>query len=208
MRNCLANREKVWYNERVNGSGVLPVGCRATPYSHTRKETAKMKGFWKDFKAFISKGNIIDLAVAVVVGGAFNKIVTSLVNDIVMPLIGALVGGLNVSDWKWVIKEAVYDEAGELVTAENAVMYGTFIQTIIDFLLVALTIFIVLRVIMSAKNKLHTAELAEAKAKEAEEAAAKQAAEDAAKQAEETKKAEDAEKLQLLREIRDSLKKR
>lgn len=170
-----------------------------------------MKGFWKDFKAFISKGNIVDLAVAVVIGNAFNKIVTGLVNNIIMPLVGVLIGGLNVSDWKWVLKEAVYNEAGEVVTAENAVLYGTFIQSIIDFIIVALCIFIALRVIMNAKNKLHADEIAAEKAKAEEEAAAAKAAEEAAKQENEAKeaakKAEDEEKLQLLREIRDSLKK-
>lgn len=170
-----------------------------------------MKGFWKDFKAFISKGNIVDLAVAVVIGGAFNKIVTGLVNNIIMPLVGVLMGGLNVSDWKWVLKEAVYNEAGEVVTAENAVLYGAFIQLIIDFLIVSLCIFIALRVMMKAKDKMHAAETAAAKQKADEEAAAKKTADETAKQAAEEEsakqKAADAEKLQLLREIRDSLKK-
>ncbi len=170
-----------------------------------------MKGFWKDFKAFISKGNIIDLAVAVVIGGAFNKIVTGLVNGIIMPLVGLAMGGLNVKDWKWVLKEAVLDEAGEIITAENAVLYGEFIQLILDFLIVALCIFVVLRVIMKSKEKLHAAEIAAAKQKADEEAAAKKAEEDAAKAAAEEEiakqKALDAEKLTLLREIRDSLKK-
>jgi len=170
-----------------------------------------MKSFWKDFKAFISKGNIVDLAVAVVVGGAFNKIVTGLVNHIIMPLVGVLMGGLNVKDWKWVLKEAVYDEAGELLTAENAVLYGEFIQLILDFLIVALCIFVALRIMMKSKERMQADEIAAAKAKAEEEAAAKKAEEEAAaKKAEEeaaAKKAEDAEKLQLLREIRDSLKK-
>ncbi len=170
-----------------------------------------MKGFWKDFKAFITKGNIVDLAVAVVIGNAFNKIVTGLVNHIIMPLVSLLIGGLNVSDWKWVIKEAVYNEAGEVVTAENALLYGEFIQAIIDFLIVALCIFAALRLIMSAKDKLHAKENAESKAKAEAEEAEKKAAEAEAKKAQEEaeakKKAEEAEKLQLLREIRDSLKK-
>ncbi|MBQ6613857.1 MAG: large conductance mechanosensitive channel protein MscL [Clostridia bacterium] len=112
-----------------------------------------MGKFGQDFKAFISKGNVVDMAVGVVVGGAFNKIVTSLVNDIIMPLVGLLVGGLNVSDWKWVIKEAVLDAEGAVVTAENAVLYGNFIQNIIDFLIVAFTIFVVLRVFTKLQKK-------------------------------------------------------
>ena len=112
-----------------------------------------MGKFGQDFKAFISKGNVVDMAVGVVVGGAFNKIVTSLVNDIIMPLVGLLVGGLNVTDWKWVIKEADLDAEGAVVTAENAVLYGNFIQNIIDFLIVAFTIFVVLRVFTKLQKK-------------------------------------------------------
>lgn len=170
-----------------------------------------MKGFWKDFKAFISKGNIIDLATAVVIGNAFNKIVTGLVNYIIMPLISLLAGGLNMEDWKYVIKEAVLDETGAVVEAETAVLYGTFLQTIIDFILIALSIFIVLRIIMKTKAKLHAAEIAaeaEAKAKADAEAKAKADAEAAAAaEAKAAADAQDAEKLQLLREIRDSLRK-
>lgn len=105
--------------------------------------------FWSDFKNFIAKGNVIDMAVGVVVGGAFNKIVTSLVNDIIMPLISLLVGGKSVADWKYVIT-AADEEAG---ISESAVYYGNFIQNIIDFILVALTIFIVLRVFTKLQNK-------------------------------------------------------
>ena len=94
-----------------------------------------MKKFFADFKKFISRGNVIDLAVGVVVGGAFGKITTSLVNDIIMPLISLLFGGKSVADWKWVIQEATYDDAGTLLTAETALHYGSFIQTIIDFLI-------------------------------------------------------------------------
>jgi len=151
-----------------------------------------MKSFWKDFKAFISKGNIVDLAVAVVVGGAFNKIVTGLVNHIIMPLVGVLMGGLNVKDWKWVLKEAVYDEAGELLTAENAVLYGEFIQLILDFLIVALCIFVALRIMMKSKERMQADEIAAAKAKAEEEAAAKKAEAEAAKKAAEDRQAERA----------------
>lgn len=108
--------------------------------------------FIEEFKAFIAKGNVIDMAVAVVVGGAFGKIVTSLVNDIIMPLISLISGGFNVKDAKWVIEAAVMD--GEtVVTPEVALTYGVFIQTIIDFLLIALSIFIFLKIILAAKSK-------------------------------------------------------
>lgn len=113
-----------------------------------------MKKFWSEFKAFISKGNVIDLAVAIIIGGAFNKIVSSLVNDIIMPLVSLMVGGKNVSDWKWIIKHAEYDGAGNIVQAETALMYGSFIQAIIDFLIIALTIFIMIKVFMASKKRL------------------------------------------------------
>ncbi len=113
-----------------------------------------MKKFFSEFKAFIKKGNIIDLAVAVVIGGAFNKIVSSLVNDIIMPLVSLCVGGANVTDWKWVIQKAVYDTEGNIVTAETALQYGVFIQAIIDFLIIALTVFIIVKVFKSSTERL------------------------------------------------------
>ncbi|MDR0855843.1 MAG: large conductance mechanosensitive channel protein MscL [Clostridiales bacterium] len=139
----------------------------------------KLKGFFADFKSFITKGNIIGLAVAVVVGGAFGAIVTSLVNDIIMPLVTLAVGGLAVTDWKWVITEAAYDDAGVLVKAESALRYGNFIQTVINFLIIALCIFLALRIGASIWKKLNAKKLAaEAAAKKAEEEeAAKKAAE-------------------------------
>lgn len=144
-----------------------------------------MKKFITDFKEFISKGNVIDMAVAVIIGGAFNKIVTSLVNDIIMPLISILVGGMNVTDWKWVIKEAVFDAAGNVVTAETAFAYGNFIQMIIDFLIIAFSIFVMLKVVLGLQSKF-------AKKKEEEIV-------------EEVVEPEETE-LSILKEIRDSLK--
>ena len=170
-----------------------------------------MGKFWTDFKAFITRGNVVDMAVGVVVGGAFGKITTGLVQNIVTPLISLLVGGLNINDWKVVLKPEVLDEAGAVVTAETAILYGTFIQTIIDFLVTAFAIFLVLRIIMKVKEKLNADELAEAAAKKAaEEAAAKEKADaEAAAKAEAEAKiaAEREEELRLLREIAASLKK-
>ena len=120
------------------------------------KEERARKGFttfFADFKKFISKGNIIDLSVAVVIGAAFNKIVNSLVNDVIMPLISLLTGGASVVDWKWIIKEATYDTAGNVLTAETALKYGVFIQAIIDFLIVALTIFVILRIVVNSQRR-------------------------------------------------------
>ena len=170
-----------------------------------------MKKFFKEFRDFINKGNVIDMAVAVIIGAAFSPIVNALVNNIIMPVVSLAVGGLNVSDWKYVIKDAVLNEAGEVVEAETAILYGDFIQSILDFLIVALCIFTALRILMKTKSLLNEKEIAAEEAKKkAEEEAAKLAEEEAkaAAEAEEAKKkAEDAEKLQLLREIRDSLRK-
>ena len=88
---------------------------------------------WKEFKAFALKGNVIDLAVAVVIGGAFGKIVSSLVTDIILPLVGVLVGGINLADMKTTVGDA-------------EVTYGIFLQTCIDFLIIAFSIFLVIRI--------------------------------------------------------------
>ena len=107
-----------------------------------------MKNFFKDFKAFISKGNILDLAVAVVIGGAFGKIVTSFVNDVIMPLISAIIGNISFADLKWVIRPA--DELNGIT--EVALKYGNFIQTFVDFLIISFFIFLILRLLMNSKN--------------------------------------------------------
>lgn len=101
----------------------------------------------KEFKEFALKGNVLDLAIGVIIGGAFGKIVSSLVNDIIMPLIGLLLGNINFSDLKYVFKSAV----GE--TPEVALRYGMFIQTTIDFLIIAFVIFMVVKGINKFKKK-------------------------------------------------------
>jgi large conductance mechanosensitive channel len=112
------------------------------------KEGDNMKNFWKDFKDFISKGNVIDLAIAVIVGGAFGKIVTSMVNDIIMPLISLATGGVSISDWKWVITPASEG------VAESAMYYGNFIQTVLDFLIISFFIFLAIRIMQKSKTKI------------------------------------------------------
>ena len=109
-------------------------------------------GFVKEFKEFEMKGNVIDLAVAVIIGGAFGKIVSSFVADIVMPLIGLLLGGVNFADLKWVIKEAVMENGVEKVAAAT-LNYGNFIQVTIDFLIIALAIFMAIKAMNSMKKK-------------------------------------------------------
>lgn len=101
----------------------------------------------KDFKKFIIRGNVVDLAVAVIIGGAFGKIVSSMVNDVIMPLIGMMLGKVDFKSLKWVLAEAV----GE--TPEVAVLYGQFIQNIVDFVIIAFVIFMMIKLIERAKAK-------------------------------------------------------
>ena len=110
-------------------------------------------GMLKEYKEFISRGNVVDLAVGVVIGGAFGKIVSSLVNDIVMPPIGLLLSGISFRDIKWVLKKPELDAAGAVVKPEVAITIGNFIQTGIEFLIIAWVIFLVVKGINSMKKK-------------------------------------------------------
>lgn len=105
-----------------------------------------------EFKAFAMRGNVIDLAVAVVIGGAFGKIVTSLVDQIIMPPIGWLTGGVDFSRLRWILKPADNSDPAHKV-AEVAIEYGAFINTLIQFLIIAFAIFIVVRVINRFNRK-------------------------------------------------------
>lgn len=105
-----------------------------------------MKKFFEDFKKFAMKGNVVDMAVGVIVGTAFNKIVTSLVNDVVMPALSIFTGKVNLADLKYVI-DASNPEA--IV----AIKYGAFLQNIVDFLIVAMTVFVVVRVMSNLQKK-------------------------------------------------------
>lgn len=136
--------------------------------------------FIEDFKKFIFKGNVIDMAVGVVIGGSFGKIVTGLVNYIINPFVGIFVKSGNLDSIKTVISKEVLDEAGNVVTPENAILWGTWLQTIIDFLITALCIFIVLRILMKAKNTLEHKKIEEEKKKAAEEEAKAKAEKEAA----------------------------
>lgn len=111
-----------------------------------------MKKLFNEFKEFAMRGNVTDMAVGVVIGAAFGKITTSLVNDVFMPLIGLLIGGIDLGQLNIVLKPEVLDEAGEVVTAAVTLGLGTFLSTILDFILVAFVIFLVVKAI----NKLHT----------------------------------------------------
>ena len=106
-----------------------------------------MKKTIGEFKKFILRGNVVDLAVAVIIGGAFGKIVTSLVNDILMPTVGLLLGKVNFTDLKLVISSATE------TTEEVAIRYGSFIQSVIDFLIIGLVIFIMIKLLEKAYKK-------------------------------------------------------
>jgi large conductance mechanosensitive channel len=112
----------------------------------------KTKGFFAEFKEFAMRGNVIDLAVGVVIGGAFGKITSSVVNDIIMPLISMLTGGIDFSQWKIVLKEAVV-ENGEEVAAAVSINYGTLISTILDFIIIAFAVFCMVKAINSLHRK-------------------------------------------------------
>jgi large conductance mechanosensitive channel len=109
-------------------------------------------GIVGEFKKFISRGNVVDLAVGVIIGAAFGKIVSSVVNDIVMPPIGVILGGMNFTSFKIVLKEGSTDAAGK-VTEAVAINYGNFIQTGIDFLLIAAAIFLFVKAFNAMKRK-------------------------------------------------------
>lgn len=109
-------------------------------------------GMFKEFKEFAVKGNVIDLAVAVIIGGAFGKIVSSFVNDIVMPPIGILLGGVDFKELNIVLKDATTNELGEVVAAVT-LNYGMFIQNIVDFAIIAFVIFLAIKGINSTKKK-------------------------------------------------------
>ena len=130
-----------------------------------------MKKFFEEFKAFAMRGNVIDLAVGVVIGGAFGKITTSIVNDIIMPIISMLTGGINFSEWKWVLKEAVANAEGVIDPAtEVAVNFGNTIAVILDFIIIAFAVFCMVKAINTLHEK--TEALKKKKEEEAAEAAA------------------------------------
>lgn len=125
-----------------------------------------MGKFIHDFKEFAMKGNIIDMAVGVIVGGAFGKIVSSLVNDIIMPVMSLVTGGDGYKNLKYVITEGRDAADGVAAVEEVAINYGLFIQNIVDFLIIALSIFVALRVVMKFMKKEKEAEAAPAAAPE------------------------------------------
>ena len=111
-----------------------------------------MKKTLEEFKAFALRGNVVDMAVGIIIGGAFGKIVSSLVSDILMPVLGLLIGGIYFNDLKFVIRSAVV-ESGKVVSPEVSLNYGNFIQVTIDFVIIAFSIFVLIKIISKLSFK-------------------------------------------------------
>lgn len=113
-----------------------------------------MKKFFDEFKTFIMRGNVLDMAIGVVIATAFGQITNSLVNDVIMPIIGKLIGGIDLSYLNIKIQDAVLNDAGEIVKEPIYIGIGTFLVTIIDFIIIAFVIFLVIKAINKASEKL------------------------------------------------------
>lgn len=191
-----------------------------------KKIKDKSTGFFKDFKAFITRGNVVDMAIGVVVANAFKDIVNKFTSSFINPLVGLITGDKSLVDLKYIYKPEILDpETGAVIQKEIAFTWGLFLQSIVDFLIIALVLFIVLRIATHIAKKAKevrerlseeeqaaaAAAAAEAQAKADAEAAAKAEAEAAAKAAAEAEiaaaKAREIETVELLREIRNSLNK-
>ena len=185
-----------------------------------KKEKIKKEriSFFTDFKKFITKGNVLDMAVAVVVATAFNAIVNGLVKQIITPLVTYFTSGVSINEWEYVLREEVLNAEGAVEVSKISIQYGLWLQSILDFLIIEFTVFVLVRVIKGMERKLNAKEIAKKEAEAAAqkaEADAKAAAEAAA--AAEKAAAEQAikdefyanvrEQAALLREIRDSMKK-
>ncbi len=110
-------------------------------------ELEKAKGFMSEFKEFISRGNVVDMAVGIIIGTAFTGIVNSLVKDVIMPIIGIIIGGINFNDLKYVFSPATAD------VAESAIYFGVFLQKIVDFLIISFVVFLMIKLINSFRRK-------------------------------------------------------
>jgi len=121
---------------------------------------AEKKGFIGEFREFVTKGNVLDLAVGVIIGGAFGTITKSLTDDIIMPIVSLFLGGIDFNEWKIVLKEAVLNADGTEAAAAVTVNYGTFISTIINFLILALVIFCMVKAVNNARARAEAAKAA------------------------------------------------
>ena len=181
------------------------------------KIKAENKKFWGDFKTFIAKGNVLDLAVAVVIATAFNAIVNGLVNYIITPFITFMTSGVSIHEWEYILRpEVVNEETGVVEVAKISIQYGLWIQTIVDFVIIALSIFVAVRIIKNIQRKIQEDELREkeekAKREKAEADAKAQAEAERLRLEQEARERADAQmhaditlQADLLREIRDIL---
>lgn len=117
-----------------------------------------MKKFIQEFREFAMRGNVLDMAIGVVIGGAFGKITTSLVNEVFMPLVGLLIGGVDLNKLNIILKPEVLDAAGEVLTPAVTLGIGSFLSTILDFILVAFCIFLMIKAINKFRSTLHKEE--------------------------------------------------
>jgi large conductance mechanosensitive channel len=113
-------------------------------------------GLAKEFRDFAMRGNVVDMAVGIIIGGAFGKIVSSVVNDVIMPPIGILIGGVDFTDLKIILKEQAFDGAGKVVSEAVYLRYGNFLQTTVDFLIIAFAVFLVIKLMNRMQKKEET----------------------------------------------------
>lgn len=116
----------------------------------------------KEFKEFAMRGNVVDMAVGIIIGGAFGKIISSVVADVIMPPIGLLMGGVSFTDLKFVLKDPIIDAAGKITSQAVSINYGNFIQVTVDFLIIAMAIFMMIKAMNSMKKKEEPAPVEEA----------------------------------------------
>ena len=161
----------------------------------TKKAGKKATSMWDAFKKFAFKGNVMDMAVGVVVGAAFTKIVNSVVSDLLTPFISLITGGVSFADLKWVVREAVMD--GDTVVQEQlSINYGNLLDAVINFFIIAVTVFLMVKLLTYKKEK-------------AAAAAAAAAAEEAKrKEEEEAKKPKEPTEVELLQKILDKMEQR
>ncbi len=135
------------------------------------KLKAEKTSFFTDFKKFITKGNVLDLAVAVVIGSSFNAITNGLVKMIINPVISLFTGGISLDEWKTVLRAETLDETGAVVDPEIAILWGEWIQTIIQFFIIAFTVFVFVRIVKKMTDKLRYKEIEAQKAADAKKKA-------------------------------------
>ena len=160
-REVVFNEERGYYENNGKIDNINEV------IDGVKKVKHKSSTFWADFKKFIAKGNIIDLAIALAITTAFNAVISSIVSSFSMPLAGFIIGNHDLSDMKWVLREAVEaDETlGTKALNEIAITYGQFLQALLNFMVIALTLYFFVKVFMRLQNTLHKKELEEAEAK-------------------------------------------